>query len=220
MRADENPRRVLRLAPAIGPHSGPGSAPDAAPRTGSDATGRADDLLQRAGRGDADAFATLYDLLAPRVLGLVRRVLRDPAQSEEVTQDVFVEVWRTAARFDPAKGSASTWVCTFAHRRAVDRVRSVQASTDRERRVALLDYRDDDGVDDVVEQVEARLERERVRRCLDRLTGIQRESITLAYYRGYTYREVAEYLKVPVGTVKTRMRDGLIRLRDCLGVGR
>ncbi|WP_374212703.1 ECF RNA polymerase sigma factor SigK [Frankia sp. CiP3] len=208
MRGEENPRRVLRLAPHTPSHPA------------SDTAARADEFLQRASRGDSDAFAALYDLLAPRVLGLVRRVLRDPAQSEEVTQEVFVEVWRTAARFDPAKGSAAAWVCTLAHRRAVDRVRSVQAATDRERRAALLGHRDGDGFDDVVEQVEARLEREHLRRCLDHLTDSQRESITLAYYRGYTYREVAEYLKVPAGTVKTRMRDGLIRLRDCLGVGR
>ncbi|WP_131747714.1 sigma-70 family RNA polymerase sigma factor [Frankia sp. Cppng1_Ct_nod] len=208
MRGNENPGRVLRPAPV-------GSCGSAA-----GFTAHADDLLQCAGRGDSDAFAALYDLLASRVFGLVRRVLRDPAQSEEVTQEVFVEVWRTAARFEPAKGSASAWVYTLAHRRAVDRVRSSQAATERERRVAILDYRDFDGFDDVVEQVEARLEHEHLRQCLNGLTTLQRQSITLAYYRGYTYREVAELLKVPVGTVKTRMRDSLIRLRDCLGIGR
>jgi RNA polymerase sigma-70 factor, ECF subfamily len=150
------------------------------------------------------------------VLGLVRSVLRDPAQSEEVTQEVLVEVWRTAAHFEPGKGSAMSWVLTFAHRRAVDRVRSAQAASDREQRAALLDRTP--AFDEVIEAVEARLEREQVRRCVRTLTELQRQAVTLAYYRGLTYREVAELLAQPLGTVKTRLRDGLIRLRDCLGV--
>ncbi len=181
----------------------------------------ADALLQRTARGDQQAFAALYDLLASRVYGLIRHVLRDPAQSEEVTQEVFVEVWRGAARFDSGRGGALGWISTIAHRRAVDRVRSVQAAADRERRAANLDTRgDDQGYDEVAEQVETRLEHERLRHCIGSLTELQRESINLAYYRGYTYREVAKLLDVPLGTVKTRMRDGLIRLRDCLGVDR
>ena len=180
----------------------------------------ADLLLLRAGRGDADAFAAVYDLLAARVFGLVTRVVRDAAQAEEVTQEVFVEVWHKANRFDPARGSAMGWVATLAHRRAVDRVRSAQAATERDRRVAVVAPRDGEtGYDEVAEQVELRMEYERLRRCLDGLTERQRESISLAYYSGYTYREVAELLAIPVTTVKTRMRDGLIRLRDCLGVG-
>jgi RNA polymerase sigma-70 factor (ECF subfamily) len=177
-------------------------------------------LLQRAGRGDADAFAAFYDQLAPRVFGLVKRVVRDPAQAEEVTQEVFVEIWRLTSRFDPAKGSAVGWICSLAHRRAVDRVRSAQAATDRERRVGASWVPRDGatGYDEVTEQVELRLEYERLRRCLGGLTDLQRESILLAYYNGHTYREVAHLLSTPVPTVKTRMRDGLIRLRDCLGV--
>lgn len=150
------------------------------------------------------------------MLGLVRSVLRDPAQSEEVAQEVLVEVWQTAARFQPGKGSVMTWVTMLAHRRAVDRVRSAQAATDREHRAALLDRTP--AFDEVSEQVEARLEREQVRRCMRALTELQRQSVTLAYYHGLTYREVAELLAAPLGTVKTRLRDGLIRLRDCLGV--
>jgi len=143
-------------------------------------------------------------------------VVRDPSLSEEVTQEVFVEVWRAASRFDAGKGSPMAWVATIAHRRAVDRVRSEQRSADRDRRAAssLIAY------DDVAETVEDNLDRERVRRCLRTLTDLQREAVTLAYYGGYTYREVANLLRVPAGTVNTRMRDGLIRLRDCLGVGR
>ncbi|MFJ4877612.1 sigma-70 family RNA polymerase sigma factor [Streptomyces sp. NPDC088745] len=175
------------------------------------------ELIGRVARGDQEAFGRMYDLVSGPVLGLVRSVLRDPAQSEEVAQEVLVEVWRTAARYQPARGSGMTWVLTLAHRRAVDRVRSAQASADREQRAALLDRTP--AYDEVTEQVEARLEREQVRRCLRTLTELQRQSVTLAYYRGLAYREVAELLGIPLGTVKTRMRDGLIRLRDCLGVG-
>ena len=181
------------------------------PAGGSDLAG----LLARVARGDQAAFATVYDHAATQVFGLVLRVVRDPAQSEEVTQEVMLEVWRTASRFDPHRGSATAWLMTLAHRRAVDRVRSGLAAAQREARaaVAQTDY------DVVAEEVETRLDAQRVRRCLDSLTDLQRESVTLAYYGGYTYREVAGLLGVAVGTVKTRMRDGLIRLRDCLGAG-
>jgi RNA polymerase sigma-70 factor (ECF subfamily) len=165
-------------------------------------------------RGDEGAYETFYDRTAGRVLGIVRAVVRDPAQSEEVAQEVLLDVWRSASRFDPALGSGAAWVMTLAHRRAVDRVRSEQKAAEREMRTARADV----AYDEVAEAVEARLDRERVRRCLGSLTPLQQESVTLAYYSGYTYREVAALLGVAVGTVKTRMRDGLIRLRDCLGV--
>ncbi|GAB3679525.1 sigma-70 family RNA polymerase sigma factor [Streptomyces sparsus] len=174
------------------------------------------ELMGQVARGDADAFAVVYDRVSGPVLGLVRSVLRDPAQAEEVAQEVLVEVWRLAAHFQPDRGSVMGWVMTLAHRRAVDRVRSAQAATDREHRAALLDRTP--AFDEVTEQVESQLEREQVRRCLRTLTELQRQSVTLAYYRGLTYREVAELLAIPLGTVKTRLRDGLIRLRDCLGV--
>ena len=170
--------------------------------------------LRLVARGDADAFDTVYEQVAATVFGIVRRVVRDPAQSEEVTQDVLLEVWRNAAKFDPGRGSATAWVMTLAHRRAVDRVRSVQKESERERRTAVADV----PFDEVAEAVESSLERERVRRCLGSLTELQRESVTLAYYGGYTYAQVASLLGVPGGTIKTRMRDALIRLRDCLGV--
>ncbi|MEU0310172.1 sigma-70 family RNA polymerase sigma factor [Streptomyces cyaneofuscatus] len=174
------------------------------------------ELLVMVARGDQEAFAKVYDAVSGPVLGLVRSVLRDPAQSEEVAQEVLVEVWRTAPRFQSSRGSAMNWVLTLAHHRAVDRVRSAEASAAREHKAALLDRTP--AFDEVSEQVETRLEREQVRRCLRTLSELQRQSVTLAYYRGLTYREVAELLTVPLGTIKTRLRDGLIRLRDCLGV--
>lgn len=171
-------------------------------------------LLGLVARGDRAAFEAVYDRLGGPVFGVVRAVLRDGAQSEEVTQEVLLEVWRAASRFDSRRGSALSWVMTLAHRRAVDRVRSEQAAARREMRSGHpgADY------DMVADAVASRLDAQRVRRCLDSLTSLQRESLTLAYYGGHTYREVAELLGVPVGTVKTRMRDGLIRLRDCLEV--
>ena len=175
-----------------------------------------DALLFGVARGDQDAFAQLYDRVSMLVYGVVRRVVRDPAQSEEVTQEVLVEVWRTAARFDPDRGSARTWILTMAHRRAIDRVRSEQASRDRTRRVA--DQQHARAYDEVSERVEVTVEHEQVRTALSTLTDLQRQAVELAYYQGYTYREVAELLDTPLGTIKTRMRDGLIRLRDALGV--
>lgn len=175
-----------------------------------------DALVRQVAVGDAAAFDLLYERVAGAVYGVIRRVLRDPAQSEEVAQEVLVEVWRTSTRFDPERGSATTWINTMAHRRAIDRVRAAQAAQDRDERAGRREHQP--AYDEVAERVETRLEHEQVRRCLDDLTGLQRESVVLAYYSGYTYREVAELLDVPLGTVKTRMRDGLIRLRDCLGV--
>ncbi|GIF05485.1 ECF RNA polymerase sigma factor SigK [Actinoplanes siamensis] len=195
-------RRADHLVPVPGPDAEPPAV--------------ADELLRAVGRGDEQAFGRLYDLLAPRVYGLIRRVLRDPALAEEVTQEVLVEVWRRAARFDPAQGSANAWVFTIAHRRAVDRVRAEQKAADRTVRAGAAAL--DSPYDSVADEVSGRLERRQVRHCLDALTGLQREVVTLAYYQGHSYPQVAELLKTPLGTVKTRMRDGLIRLRDCLGV--
>jgi len=171
-------------------------------------------LLRRAGRGDQSAFGELYDELAPMVHGVVLKVVRDPAMSEEVTQEVFVELWRLAARFDGTKGSARSWAATLAHRRAIDRVRSEQASRDRQDRDAQRAVTPHDVV---VAEVESTLDVARVRRALAQLSDLQREAVELAYFGGHTYREVAVLLGVAEGTVKSRIRDGLIRLRDELG---
>ena len=175
-----------------------------------------DQLLALVAQGDQAAFADLYDQIAPRVLGLVRRLLRDHAQSEEVTQEIFLEIWQTATRYDSNKGGASTWIMTMAHRRAVDRVRASQASRDRDTRIGIRDY--DAQYDNVSETVQTRVEHERVEKAMQRLTELQRQAVSLAYYGGYSHSEVATLLSVPIGTVKTRLRDGMIRLRDELGV--
>ncbi|GAA2720957.1 RNA polymerase sigma factor SigK [Cellulomonas aerilata] len=176
----------------------------------------ADALLARVAAGDEDAFARLYDLLASGVFGTCLAVLRDRDHAAEVTQEVMVEVWRTATRFDAGRGSARTWALTLAHRRAVDRVRAVQSQRTRDQRV--LDEQGERPFDVVAEEVEDSMDRERVRHCLEGLTPTQHEAVVLAYYGGRTYREVAEQLAAPLTTVKTRIRDGLLRLRDCLGV--
>ena len=173
-----------------------------------------DTLLTQVAKGDQAAFEALYDQLSASVYGLIRKVLRNPSQAEEVTQEVLLEVWRTASRFDPARGSASTWVLTIAHRRAIDRVRAEEASTAREQRSAEVPV----AIDEVAESVEASMDAERLRRCLAGLTELQRESITLAYYGGYSYAQVAALLDTALGTIKTRIRDGMTRLRACLGV--
>jgi len=181
----------------------------------SDAATDLNSLLVRVGRGDENAFAAIYDDLGASVFGLARRVIRDPSRAEEVAQEVFIQLWQSAARFDPARGNAKSWVLTLAHRRAVDAVRHDQAATNRENR---YDWSSGPDFDEVEETVTITLEHEQVKRCLDGLTELQREAVNLAYYQGYTYAEVATALDANTATVKTRMRDGIVRLRDCMGV--
>ncbi|MFF4030947.1 ECF RNA polymerase sigma factor SigK [Streptomyces sviceus] len=174
----------------------------------------AEALLVRVADGDKDAFTGVYEALARPVMGLACRILHDPAQAEEVTQEVMVEVWRTARRYRPERGSAKGWVLTLAHRRAVDRVRYAQAATQRERRAdAVLAGREHD---EVAEAVEDDDERRRAQECMARLARMYRVPLVLAYYQGLTYVEVAAALSTPAGTVKSRMRTGLRLLRDCL----
>lgn len=180
------------------------------------AADHAAELLVRVAGGDQTAFARLYDMLAPRVFGLILRVLVDRAQSEEVLQEVFLDVWQSAGAFAPNKGQGRSWVLTIAHRRAVDRVRSSQSSTDRDVRVGLRDVHTPQ--EGVVEQVELRIEGRRVVRALGVLPDPQREAIVLSYFGGYSQSEIAALLGAPLGTIKTRMRDGLTRLRQEMGV--
>jgi RNA polymerase sigma-70 factor (ECF subfamily) len=173
-------------------------------------------LLNRVARSDADAFTALYDRTRARVYGLVARVLRDPGYSEETTQEVYLEVWRTARSYDSAKGSALSWLMTIAHRRAVDRVRSEQAASMRESRYGAATV--DPSTDVVVDAAIAGDERRQVTECLEGLTDVQRQCIELAYYGGLTYTEVAQRLSANLSTIKSRMRDALRGLRTCLGV--
>lgn len=175
------------------------------------------ELLRRASRGDEGAFAEWYDATSARAFGLAVRVLRDRAQAEEVTQESYLDCWRHAARFDAAKGSAISWLLTIVHRKAVDRVRSAEASG---RRDAAYGQREMSVAhDETAEAAAASIEATRVRAALAHLTSKQREAVVLAFLGGYTHTEVASMLDLPVGTAKTRIRDGLIRLRDALGVG-
>ncbi|SEF35841.1 RNA polymerase sigma-70 factor, ECF subfamily [Amycolatopsis pretoriensis] len=186
--------------------------------TGPEPRNSPEQLLARTALGDEQAFAALYDLLVGPIFGTVLQVLRSRAHAEEVTQEVLLEIWRKAATFDARRGRVQTWALTIAHRRAIDRVRSEQSAINREDRAERLDLRRP--YDDVTEATLDQLDRAQVRAALAVLTDLQRESILLAYFQGYTTREVSEKLGVAVGTVKTRMRDGLVRLRDALGVHR
>lgn len=170
--------------------------------------------LWRAGQGDQAAFARVVDALGPIVFGVARRTLRAEALAEEVTQDVLVQAWRLAPRFDPARGSARAWLATMAHRRAVDRVRSEEARRGREERDARYAIRPHD---EVSEAVADRLDRGRVRAAFLALDEARRAAVGLAYYEGRTYREVAVELGIAEGTAKTRIRDGLRQLRAAMG---
>lgn len=175
-----------------------------------------EELMLRIATGNENAFEELYDRVAPQVFGLVRRILKDQAQSEEVAQEVFVEAWQQAARYDETRGKALTWLLTLAHRRAVDRVRASQASKDRDLREGIKDFQA--SYDDVEETAILHDESLRVNQALERLSETQRDAIRLAYFGGFTHLEVAELLKIPVGTAKTRIRDGMNKLRDLMGV--
>lgn len=188
----------------------------ASPGTAADVNRRLGDLLAQIATGDQGAFAEFYELTSRRVFGMARRVLIDPELSEDATQEVFLQVWQNAAKFNPEAGSPLAWLMTISHRRAVDKVRSSQSSNDREAKYGASSQEIDH--DSVSDEVGSRLEAEAVVRCLDTLTETQQQSVRLAYYGGLTYREVAEKLDAAVPTIKSRIRDGLIRLKTCLGV--
>ena len=173
-------------------------------------------LLHQVAQRDVDAFAAFYDLTRARVFGLVSRVLRDPGYSEETTQDVYLQVWRSAANYDATAGSPLAWLLTVAHRRAVDRVRSEQAAGQRESRYGAANV--EVPADYVADAVVLRDERQQVTDCLGSLTDVQRECIQLAYYDGLTYVQVSEHLTANLATIKSRMRDAIRGLRKCLGL--
>lgn len=195
------------------PDPGPGpQAPDDTPPTSAEV------LVAEVTRGSTAAFEELYAVIAPRVYGLALRVLRDPGLAQDVTQEVLVDVWRLAPRYDAARGPVITWVLTMAHRRSVDRVRREQSQSERAARAARSAWGERTDRDVVVGELERTWEAAVVRRAMRGLTELQRQAIELAYYGGCTHAEVAGMLGIPLGTAKTRIRDGLIRLRDSLGM--
>ncbi len=171
-----------------------------------------DGLVGRVATGDQHAFERLYDELGASVYGLARRVVRDPDRAEDVTQEVFLEVWRKAPSFDADRGSGRTWIMTIAHRRAVDTVRRSEAQRKYDGSAVIDEVSHDEPADSLIRSEEHGA----VQDCLETLTQLQQESVRLAYFNGYTYAQVASLLDKPLPTIKTRMRDGLIRLRDCL----
>lgn len=175
-------------------------------------------LFERAAAGDSAAFAELYDATAARVYGLALRIVRDPAQAEEVAQESYLKLWRMPLRFDPRRGSAISWLLMITRAAAIDRVRSAQATVNRDethhrQSQALFPARPDPTYD----LAHASFEAKRVRAALAELSAIQRQALELAYFCGYTHPEIAARLGLPVSTAKTRIRDGLIRLRELVG---
>ena len=174
-------------------------------------------LAERVAGGDREAFARLYDELAPTLFGVVTRVLRDPAMSEEVTQEVFVEIWSSIEKFDATRASVSTWAVTIARRRAIDRVRREQSQRNRIEALGAQRIDADDALDD---EVVATDDAQRVRLAVAALPDDQREVIRLAFIEGHAHGAIAEHLGIPLGTVKGRVRGGLKRLRGQLEEGR
>jgi RNA polymerase sigma-70 factor (ECF subfamily) len=171
-----------------------------------------DALVTQVALGDSGAFERLYDTMGPAVFGVARRVVRDPNRAEDVAQEVFLEAWRKAPSFDRDRGSAKTWIMTIAHRRAVDAVRRNESQKKYDGQAVVEESTHEEPVEALIKDEEHGA----VRSCLETLTELQLESVRLAYFNGYTYAEVASLLEKPLPTIKTRMRDGLIRLRDCL----
>lgn len=176
----------------------------------------AQSLLEKTAQGDNHAFSALYDQYAPKVYGLSLKILHAESHAEEVTQEIFLEIWQTAAKYNASKGKPSTWIMTITHRRAVDRVRAVQKSYERDVKVGLKELVPASPT--LEDAAETRDATNGILQALNHLTQYQREAILLAYYEGYSQKEIAERLHLPVNTVKTRIRDGMIRLRDELGV--
>lgn len=174
------------------------------------------DLLRRSGVGDEAAFAALYDATSPKVYGVTLRVTRSPEIAAEVLQEAYLMAWQQASRFDPARGSVLGWLCNLAHRRAVDRIRQVARERDREQ--TYENRRVGTPADETWQEVEKAMDTREVRAGLGALTPLQREAVSLAYYEGCTYQQVALRLGVPLGTAKARIRDGLKNLRSALGV--
>ncbi|MDI3213065.1 sigma-70 family RNA polymerase sigma factor [Arthrobacter sp. AL12] len=170
-------------------------------------------LLLRTAQGDHQAFSEFYLRTSRQVTGLVQRVIIDRELSEEAVQEIYIVVWQDAAKYQPTTGTPTAWLMTIAHRRAVDKVRSNQSSRNRDHRWAATAPNAHDGVlDAVADKMDAR----NLIASLACLSALQRESIVLAYFGSLTYREISVKLCVPLPTIKSRIRDGLQRLRTQL----
>jgi len=169
------------------------------------------DLIAAVASGDSDAFVRLHRAMSSAVVAAVQRVLRDPWQSEEVAQEVFLEIWQKASQYDPGRGTAHGWILTMASRRAIDRVRAAQASRDRDVRSASRNL--DRPHDEVWESVELRIAGAELHGALARLSTLQREALTTTYLHGRSVAEAAHQLGASETALRTRMRDGLIGLR-------
>ncbi|MGW0046887.1 ECF RNA polymerase sigma factor SigK [Nocardia cyriacigeorgica] len=175
---------------------------------------RLEEYLRGIAAGDRAAFTELYRSTHDRVFGLALRIVRRPAAAEEITQEVYLYVWNAADKYDERLASPIGWLMMITHRRAVDRVRVESSSATRDLTFGQRNLGREH--DTVAEAVGQRFEERAVIECLGTLTDRQRETVALAYYGGRTYAEVADYLGIPLSTVKTRIRDGLKRLQSCL----
>lgn len=171
------------------------------------------DLLRAIAQGDEAALAQIYDRYAPTLFGIMLRILHSRAEAEDVLQEVFLQVWQHASQFDEERGRPFTWLATIAHSRAIDRLRALD-SRQRTWTKAAVEREEEhaDATDDLlrVEQTEV------VRRALDEIPEGQKRVLLLAYFEGLTQSEIAARLEEPLGTVKTRMRSGLIKLRELM----
>ena len=172
------------------------------------------DLLHAIARGDEEALAALYDRYRLILFGLILRILHSRPEAEDVLQDVFIQVWKRAADFDDARGRAFTWLVTLARSRTIDRLRSLNS---RQRTANEALEAAPDHVSDAVEDAFKSEQREVVRTALEELPTEQRQALVLAYFEGLTQTEIASRMGSPLGTVKTRMRSGMIKLRELLG---
>lgn len=179
-----------------------------------------EDLLQRAGRGDSRAFDQLYDRMAPRLFGLLRQMLHDEREAEDILQDGFVLLWERASTFDPDRSKAFTWAVMLFRHKAIDRMRMLGR---RNRLVdsavleqTTLGASSPPGVDEEVQAHERSIV---VGEALNELPKEQRQLIEFAFLKGLTHHVIAESLGIPLGTVKTNIRRGLLRLRDLLKGG-
>ncbi|HTV01319.1 MAG TPA: sigma-70 family RNA polymerase sigma factor [Luteitalea sp.] len=177
------------------------------------------EAMRRMAEGDATGLAELYDRHGRALFSLAFRILRDQGDAEEVVQDVFAQAWRQAARYDTSRGVVVAWLLMMTRSRAIDRVRLRRGRPGlrEDHPDVLRDLSDEgDGIDLALLTQEQVV---RVRAALDELPATQRLAIELAFYEGLTHSEVAERLEQPLGTVKTRIRLGLLRLRAAFGGG-